>query len=108
MRNRLTVAFVVLAVLLLLGAGVVRSFVLRDIVRQQEADHLHQEASLIATVVGRERPGQVDRDLLAGLVASGQRLEYAVPGSPPVVVHGHDYEGTDDPEQDMSTTAKVR
>ena len=45
MRERLTVAFVVLTIVLLLGAGIVRSYVLRDLIREQEASHLQQEAA---------------------------------------------------------------
>ena len=42
MRERLTLAFVVLTILLLLGAGIIRSYVLRDLIREQEAQHLSQ------------------------------------------------------------------
>ena len=47
MRNRLTAAFIVLSVLMLLGAGVVRAYVLRDLIREQESAHLQQQSALV-------------------------------------------------------------
>src|SRR6478609_369143 len=51
MRERLTLAFVVLTILLLLGAGIIRSYVLRDLIREQESQHLSQEVTLISSIV---------------------------------------------------------
>ena len=48
MRERLTFAFIVLTVVLLLGAGAVRTYVLRDLIREQSAGQLGQEAELIS------------------------------------------------------------
>ena len=56
MRNRLTVSFVLLTTLLLLGAGAVRSYVLRDLVREQEASHVREESVLVAELVTSAAP----------------------------------------------------
>ena len=52
MRKRLTLSFVVLTVLLLLGAGIIRSYILRDLIREQEASHVREQSVLVARVVG--------------------------------------------------------
>ena len=107
MRERLTLAFVVLTILLLLGAGIVRSYVLRDLIREQEAAHLTREVELIATIVqDREQAGDpVDSAFLDTLVGDDARLEYAPEGARAVVVHGEDYTGDDDPDEELSATA---
>ena len=80
MRERLTLAFVVLSILLLLGAGFVRSFILRDLIREQEGVHVQQQVVLVAKVVTarQQEGGAVDRGFLAGLVDDDGRL----PGPP--------------------------
>ena len=55
MRERLTAAFIVLSVALLLGAGLVRTYVLQDLIREQVAGQLGQEADLVAAIVADER-----------------------------------------------------
>ncbi|HEY0952358.1 hypothetical protein [Nocardioides sp.] len=109
MRERLTVAFVVLTIVLLLGAGVVRSFVLRDLIQEQEADHLRQEIQLVSTIVeDREAAGgAIDERFLTTLVGPERRLEYAPRGGRPIVVHGPDYTGTDDAGDDLSATLQL-
>jgi signal transduction histidine kinase len=109
MRERLTIAFVVLSILLLLGAGIVRTYVLGDLIREQEASHLAQEVELVAAVVGdREAAGdRVDREFLDNLVSQTSRLEYDPDGGRTLVVRGADYTGVDDPEEDMSASASV-
>ena len=109
MRERLTAAFVVLTVVLLLGAGVVRTFVLRDMVREQEATHLQHEVRLIAMIVQHRQAGggAVDRDFLGSLVGTDDRLEVATGGGGTLVAHGSDYRGTDDPDRDMSAVASL-
>lgn len=106
MRERLTVAFVVLTIVLLLGAGVVRSFVLRDLIREQEADHLRQEVELIGAIVEDRAAagGSIDDRFLTTLVSPDSRLEYAPADAHAVVVRGADYRGTDDPRDDLAET----
>jgi signal transduction histidine kinase len=109
MRNRLTLAFIVLSVLLLLGAGVVRGFVLRDLIREQESTHLQQQAVLSAQVVGaREVSGApVDRDFLATLVAADGRIEYAPDGGRPVSAEGERYDGAGSAGGDLAASATL-
>jgi signal transduction histidine kinase len=107
MRERLTLAFVVLTIVLLLGAGAVRTFVLRDLIRDQEASHLTQEVDLISAIVAdREASGgAVNQKFLDSLVSDDTRLEYDRDGSDPVVARGEDYEGNDDPTEDLSASS---
>ena len=66
MRERLTLAFVVLSILLLLGAGFVRSFILRDLIREQEGVHVQQQVVLVAKVVTarQQEGGMADPDVV--------------------------------------------
>ena len=109
MRERLTIAFVVLTIVLLLGAGVVRTFVLRDLIQEQEAGHLRQEVELIGAIVGDRDSagGTIDDRFLTTLVSPDSRLEYAPKGAPALVVRGADYAGTDDPADDLSSSLAI-
>jgi signal transduction histidine kinase len=108
MRERLTASFILLSVLLLLGAGFVRSFILRDLIREQEGLHVQQQVGLVAKVVSnRQRDGgTVDRDFLADLVDEDGRLVYAARAAEPVVVTGASYDWSN-PEEDLAATAAV-
>ena len=108
MRERLTLAFVVLSILLLLGAGFVRSFILRDLIREQEGVHVQQQVVLIAKVVSarQQEGGAVDRGFLSGLVDDDGRLVYTPANAAPVVVIGENYESTD-PDEDLAASAAV-
>ncbi len=107
MRERLTAAFIVLTIVLLLGAGAVRTFVMRDLLREQEARHLTHESELIASAIEArlDDAGPVDRKFLDSLVGSDERLEYDGPGSDTIVVRGPDYTGSDDPADDLSASS---
>lgn len=109
MRERLTIAFVVLTVVLLLGAGLVRSYVLRDLIREQEAAHLEQEIGLITAIIDDRAAsgGAVDSDFLATLVGPDTRLEFDPDQGETVAVRGEEYAGEDDPAADMSATDRV-
>jgi hypothetical protein len=107
MRERLTLAFVLLTILLLLGAGAVRSFVLRDLVREQESTHLRQEVQLIGSIVADRRAsgGVVDQQFLDSLVGPSMRLEFRSGGSEsPVAVEGDDYGDSDTDDLSSSTS----
>jgi signal transduction histidine kinase len=108
MRERLTLAFVVLSILLLLGAGFVRSFILRDLIREQEGVHVQQQVVLVAKVVSarQQEGGDVDRGFLSGLVDDDGRLVYTPANAAPVVVTGENYESTD-PDEDLAASAAV-
>jgi signal transduction histidine kinase len=105
MRERLTLAFVVLTILLLLGAGIIRSYVLRDLIREQESQHLSQEVTLISSILEdrSETGATIDEATLQMLVGPDTRLEYDPESGPPVVVYGEDYAGAEDPDSDMSS-----
>jgi signal transduction histidine kinase len=79
MRPRLTAAFVVLSVLLLLGALAVRSYSSHGLLRTHESRSLHVRADTVALVIEQrealERP--VDRAFLSGIVDTAERLSYA-------------------------------
>ncbi|MFC6341837.1 hypothetical protein ACFP8W_07610, partial [Nocardioides hankookensis] len=111
MRKRLTAAFIVLSIVLLLGAGLVRTYVLQDLVREQVAGQLDQEADLVAAIVAdREAAGgTVDEEFLTTLVGPKDQLTYdAGPGDDdPLVVTGKDYAGDGDPDEDVSAGATV-
>ncbi|GAA4730779.1 two-component system sensor histidine kinase DraK [Nocardioides endophyticus] len=109
MRERLTAAFIVLSVVLLLGAGLVRTYVLQDLIREQVAGQLSQQADLVAAIIGdREAAGgAVDEDFLQPLVGPQDRLQYDAGGAE-VVVTGKDYQGEDDDgDGDIAATATV-
>jgi signal transduction histidine kinase len=108
MRERLTASFVVLSILLLLGAGFVRSLILRDLIREQESAHVQQQVALVAKVVAdrREAAGTVDRDFLAGLVDDDGRLVYTPRGADAVAVTGAGYDSSD-PAEDLAASAAV-
>jgi signal transduction histidine kinase len=109
MRERLTAAFIILSVVLLLGAGLVRTFVLQDLIREQVAGQLSQEADLVAGIIAaREASGDsVDVEFLAALVGPEDRLQYDVDGAAPIVVTGKRYEGEDNPDRDISASQAV-
>jgi hypothetical protein len=109
MRERLTAAFIVLSVGLLLGAGLVRTYVLQDLIREQVAGQMSQQADLVAAIIGdREASGgAVDEDFLQPLVGPQDRLQYDA-GDAEVVVTGKGYQGEDDDgDGDIAATATV-
>ena len=71
MRERITIAFVVLAMAVLLGAGTVRAYTLRDLLREQEGAHLSHDVVLIGELVADQRAaGQpVDQEFLESIVS---------------------------------------
>ena len=110
MRNRLTLSFIVLSVLLLLGAGVVRAYVLRDLIREQESAHLQQQVALVSQIVAtRQADGDtVDRAFLQGLVAPDGRLVWAPRDGSAVVVRGTSYRGSDGAAGDLAASETLR
>jgi hypothetical protein len=100
MRERLTASFIILSIVLLLGAGAVRTYVLRDLLREQVADQLDGRVQLVGELLA-DRAGNgdvVDADELRTLVEADERLEYLPgPDAEPLVVAGDDWKGSDDP-----------
>ena len=107
MRERLTAAFIVLTITLLIGAGLVRTYVLRDLIREEVAGQLDQEADLVAAIVAdRESAGRpVDESFLRTLVRPEARVVLAAGDDPAIVVSGDDY--GEDSGDEISATAEV-
>ena len=95
MRERITIAFVVLAMAVLLGAGTVRAYTLRDLLREQEGAHLSHDVVLIGELIGDQLAAgePVNREFLEGIVSSTTRLEYSDPSGRTIVVEGDSYAG---------------
>lgn len=104
MRERLTLAFVLLAVVVLIGAGVVRSFTLRDLMETQETMHLQQEARLTLVLIDDQRRAgkPVDQAFLSRVASPTSRIEFIPSGGRPVVSEGVSYEGAGDPQLDLT------
>lgn len=94
MRERLTLAFVGLALVIVVVAGLVRALTLADIVHSTETDDLRQQALVVGQVV--EALGQADQPVdpaaLGELVAPHVRLTVERAGDAPVVVDGEAYD----------------
>lgn len=109
MRERLTLAFVGLALVIIVVAGAVRSMTLGDIVHAAETEDLQQQALAVGRVVeGLEQSGQeVDAGSLADLVPPHVRLLVERPGAADVVVEGVDFDGTREDVRAASTAGEA-
>ena len=106
MRERLTLAFVGLALVIVVVAGVVRAITLDNIVHTAETEHLQQQALVVGRVVeGLQEAGRpVDAEALAALVSPHVRLELERTGVPSIVVDGADY---DEAAEDVRASTSV-
>ncbi len=106
MRPRLTASFVVLSVVLLLGALWLRAYNEHAVLRTHESRELRGEAITLALLIDhRDQLGKpVDRAFLTGLVDGPERLEYDDGDGDPVVVEGKAYEADSD---SIETTVDV-
>jgi methyl-accepting chemotaxis protein len=97
MRERLALAFFLLAVLVLLVASTLRALTLGDALADQEMRHLHHEALLTAAAINAhvEAGMGVDDGFLAGLVEPGSRVEYAAEDGDTAVVTGPEFRDGD-------------
>ena len=94
MRARLTAAFVVLSLVLVLGALGVRSYTAHGLLRTHEARELRAQASDLALILEQraELGRPIDRSYLSGRVDEAQRLTFEPgDGSEPVVVEGPEF-----------------
>lgn len=109
MRERITAAFVVLALVILLGAGTVRAFTLRDLLREQETAHLRHNATLIGQLIAdRRREGQpVNRRFLDSVNSPTTRVQYVARSGRSVVVRGDDYTGRPENDHAERVTTEV-
>ncbi|MET1058211.1 MAG: HAMP domain-containing sensor histidine kinase [Nocardioides sp.] len=92
MRRRLTACFVLLALLLLLLAGVVRAFAIRDLINDQERAHLHHDVRVMALRIDdRIAAGDaIDQTFLEGLVSADSQVVFEGNGAT-VVANGAGY-----------------
>ncbi len=96
MRRRLTACFVLLALLILLLAGVVRAFAVRDLLDDQERAHLRQDVRVMALRIDdRIAAGDpVDQAFLDDLVTSDSQATFERNGET-VVANGAGYQVSD-------------
>ena len=105
MRPRLTASFVVLTLLLLMGALGVRSLTSHELLRTHESRDLRAQASTLALLIEQqdELGEPVDRAFLSGVVDTDDRLTYDPGDGDPVVVEGKGYgDGGDNPIETMA------
>lgn len=98
MRERLTVAFVALPVVLLVGLLLIRSYTLEDELRAHESGHVASQAQAMGTFLGMRLDAglPVTESWLAGAVGPDQAVEYVVAGRPALRVEGDRFdEGND-------------
>ena len=97
MRERLTVAFVLLTIVVLLVAGTVRAFTLRGLIEERESATVERTARLVAAMVAdAERDGDpVTEEFLEELGAGRTAIVVQRDGLPEVVVRGDGYDPDD-------------
>jgi len=108
MRERLTAAFVVLTVSLLLGVLLVRTYSADARLRAYESDQVNQKAEAMAVFLSMRLDAglPVTEDVLDEVVGSYQRIEYDAVGQPSVVVEGDSFdEGNDG--QDFAAVVEI-
>jgi signal transduction histidine kinase len=98
MRNRLAAAFLLLAVVVLVLFAAVRLATQHDLIRDREAGHLENEATMVARVIdARDVPGQrLDQAETARLLEPAQQVTVRVGAEDPVTLSGADFERGDD------------
>ncbi|MCW2812593.1 MAG: histidine kinase, region domain protein [Nocardioides sp.] len=107
MRERLTVSFIAITLLMLIGAGLIRSWVTDSDVRNAEREDAQATASAVAVVVADElaEGGAVDEALLTPFATPRVKLTYAVDGAPDVVVGDRD---ASDAHDEVTASVVVR
>ena len=94
MRERLTAAFVLLAIAVLIGAGAVRSYTLLDLLREDATHRLDAHAEVTSRLIA-ERSGlghTVTSRFLAKVAPDDARIEYVDPHGAMVVAEGPSYD----------------
>jgi signal transduction histidine kinase len=109
MRERLTAAFVLLAIAVLIGAGAVRSFTLLDLLREDTSLRLGQHAELTARLIAerQELGEQVTGRYLESLAPVDSRIEYVDPNGAMVVAEGAEFGDSHPTDLSASTTTEV-
>jgi len=103
-RPRLTASFVVLSVLLLLGALGLRAWTAHGLLRTHEGEELRDEATTIGLLIDqREQLGlPVDRTFLTGVVDRHERLVYQPVDGEPIEVEGRAFRSGGDELEAMA------
>jgi signal transduction histidine kinase len=106
MRERLTLAFVGLALVIVVVGGVVRAITLGNIIHATETEDLQQQALVVGRVLtGLEESGRpVDGSTLGALLAPHVRLVLDRPGADTLTVDGSDF---DPAAQDVEVSTAV-
>ena len=89
--------------------ALVRTYVLRDLIREQEAGHLSQEAELVAAIVAdaaRRRASSVDEEFLDRWSGPTSAWSTTRPARRRSWSPAPDYEGSDDPDEDLSASRR--
>ncbi|MCD4535836.1 HAMP domain-containing protein [Nocardioides sp. cx-169] len=98
MRRRLTLAFLLVTLSMILLAGIVRAVTLDGMLREREGEHLFREATTLASVIeaNDELARPVDRAFLEDFVGPDTEIVYAPANGPRAVVTGPDFRDGDD------------
>ena len=100
MRERLTAVFVAITLLVLLGAGFVRSYAVAGEMRERESDFVASQARTIGQGIARRSDvgAEIDAGFLEQYVVPGIRIDYERPGSDDLVLTGSGFvDSTGDP-----------
>ncbi|CAN5331580.1 two-component system sensor histidine kinase DraK [soil metagenome] len=105
MRERLTAAFVAITLLVLLGAGLVRSYAVTGELRERESDFVTSQARSIGQVIARENAAgeSIDEDFLSQFVVPGVQLRFERRGKSDLVLTGPSF-AADDSDSAVSAT----
>ncbi len=108
MRARLTASFVLLSLVLLVGALWVRGFTEYSSQRNHESRELRGQATIMALLVDQrqelDRP--VNRAFLAAVVDTSDRLQYEPADGEPIVVEGEAWD-EDNPDDALQATVEA-
>ncbi|WP_122816680.1 histidine kinase dimerization/phospho-acceptor domain-containing protein [Nocardioides pantholopis] len=94
MRERLSLAFALLAVVLLAGVGLVQCWTVTENLREQDSRLLRHDADVARLLVEDrlEAGRRVDADFLEGLVRPEEQIRWAPAAGPEVVATGPEYD----------------
>jgi len=102
-RERLTVAFILLGLGLCTLGFLVRTYTLESTMGRHETREIHETASIIATAVKARRDSgkPVDQSFLASMIGEEERvvLHWDSTNAPDIVSEGLDFTGTGDPSR---------
>ncbi|HEY0889672.1 MAG TPA: HAMP domain-containing protein [Nocardioides sp.] len=110
MRERLTLAFLCLVLVLCTITLLARSYTLERVIRQDETEEIHHAAEGIgAALTLRIRAGEMrhEKAFLEGLVGADRQIRVHRSSRPDVVVAGPKFTGHDDPSRSGDIWASV-